>query len=305
MQVSIITATYNRRKLLVRCIHSVLNQSYSDIEHIIVDDGSTDGTNALFEKGGEFCNESRIRYIRLAVNSGCATPARNAGLDAMTGEAFMIWDSDDELLPEAITTLVSELQAHADVDIVSAPGHFIRAGKMLSFPRVPYRRVSFSDKLRGVLPQNEAPILIRSRSLGDVRYESRNLDYIFMTKLSNRCEWIHVDKLLANVYLESDDASLTLHRKKKSLQNSIERARVIGPFLKRYKHEYVTHAPAAYGNIAYGAALGYLLANDRFNARFFGGEAFRYATKLKKRLVVLLVWLPFMRKFLSRWVYVS
>ena len=58
--VSIITVTYNRGKLLGRCIQSVLNQTYTNIEHIVIDGGSTDETD---EVAASFSSDKRFRFV--------------------------------------------------------------------------------------------------------------------------------------------------------------------------------------------------------------------------------------------------
>jgi glycosyltransferase involved in cell wall biosynthesis len=95
--VSVILPTYNREKLLRRAIQSVLDQTYRNIELIVVDDGSTDGTGAVVTA----LNDPRIRYIRLEKNSG-ANVARNNGIRAARGDFIGFQDSDDEWFPNKL-----------------------------------------------------------------------------------------------------------------------------------------------------------------------------------------------------------
>ena len=78
--VSIIIPTYNREKTILRAINSVLEQTYNDIEVIIVDDGSKDNTREIIES----LNCSKIRYIYQ--ENGGASKARNTGIRAAEGE---------------------------------------------------------------------------------------------------------------------------------------------------------------------------------------------------------------------------
>lgn len=87
--ISVILPTYNRAGSLLRSVQSVLEQSYTDIELIIVDDGSDDGT-ADIVKG---INDVRVRYLRQKNSGACA--ARNAGIRAARGEYIAFQDSDD------------------------------------------------------------------------------------------------------------------------------------------------------------------------------------------------------------------
>lgn len=89
--ISIIIPTYNRAKLLPRCILSVMDQTFQEWELIISDDGSTDKTSDVVEP---FLKDKRVRYIKNK-NAG-ATAARNAGAKIANGSYLTFLDSDDE-----------------------------------------------------------------------------------------------------------------------------------------------------------------------------------------------------------------
>jgi glycosyltransferase involved in cell wall biosynthesis len=95
--VSIIIPTYNHSHMLPLAIKSALNQTYKNIELIIVDDGSTDNT----EETVKGFIDPRIQYIRHAENKGLPA-SRNTGIKASNGEFVAFLDSDDEFLPEKI-----------------------------------------------------------------------------------------------------------------------------------------------------------------------------------------------------------
>ncbi|NJN86713.1 MAG: glycosyltransferase family 2 protein [Leptolyngbyaceae cyanobacterium SL_7_1] len=97
--VSVIIPTYNRADLLSRAIDSVLNQTLTNLELIIVDDGSTDNTAEVVNS----FNDSRIRYIPLGKNCGGGY-ARNHGIHLATGEFIAFLDSDDVWLPEKLAS---------------------------------------------------------------------------------------------------------------------------------------------------------------------------------------------------------
>jgi glycosyltransferase involved in cell wall biosynthesis len=93
---SVIIATFNRAHLLPRSIQSILNQTFSDFELIIVDDGSTDHTGAVIEQ----IQDTRIRYV-YEKNKG-RSAARNAGVALAKGQYVTFLDSDDEALPAGL-----------------------------------------------------------------------------------------------------------------------------------------------------------------------------------------------------------
>lgn len=100
-KVSIVMATYNRAHTLPRAIGSVLQQTCDQWELIIVDDGSTDGTQELLSQ----YVDPRIVIVSNPHNMGVAA-SRNRGLDIMKGEWFTLLDSDDEMVPVALATLL-------------------------------------------------------------------------------------------------------------------------------------------------------------------------------------------------------
>lgn len=90
-KVSIILPIYNVEKYLEKCVNSVINQTYQNIEVILVDDGSKDSSGRICDKLVE--SDNRIKVIHKK-NGGLAS-ARNAGYEAATGEYIMYIDSDD------------------------------------------------------------------------------------------------------------------------------------------------------------------------------------------------------------------
>ena len=110
-RVSVIMPAYNARAFVAESIHSVLNQDYPNIELILVDDGSNDGTPEFAEQ-----LDRRVRVLRQK-NAGPAA-ARNRGLAAATGEFMAFLDADDVWLPRKVSLQVEYLQTHPEVGVV-------------------------------------------------------------------------------------------------------------------------------------------------------------------------------------------
>src|SRR3954454_21989799 len=113
--VSVVIPCFNQRAYVADAIESVLGQTYDNIEVVVVDDGSDDGS------AGVIRNYRDVRYVRQG-NAGLAR-ARNAGLEASTGEFVIFLDADDWLLPRAV-----ELGAQALTDrpdCMFAAGHYV------------------------------------------------------------------------------------------------------------------------------------------------------------------------------------
>ena len=108
-QVSIIVPVYQVETYLRQCIDSILAQTFTDFELILVDDGSKD-------KSGEICEEyagkdGRVRVIHK--ENGGLSDARNAGLEQAAGEYFMFVDSDDYIAPTMIERLYNSIQSES------------------------------------------------------------------------------------------------------------------------------------------------------------------------------------------------
>lgn len=115
--VSVIIPVYNVEKYLRKCVDSVLCQTYSDLEIILVDDGSPD-------RCGEICEEYALKDSRISVihkKNGGLSDARNAGLKAAAGEYIYFLDSDDYLRNDAIGELIGCIEKEkADMVCFSA-----------------------------------------------------------------------------------------------------------------------------------------------------------------------------------------
>lgn len=128
--VSVLLPTYNRAHLLPRAMLSVLRQTFTDFELIIVDDGSTDATPGVVAA----FDDPRIQYIRRGRNGGVSV-ARNAGLHAGRGRYVAFIDSDDEWLPEKLAREVRSMtRAPAATGVVYSSFWLIKAGRRIHIP---------------------------------------------------------------------------------------------------------------------------------------------------------------------------
>ena len=113
-KLSIIVPVYNVVKYIKECVDSLTNQDYNNLEIIIVDDGSTDGSGRLCDSLAE--HDSRIRVIHQH-NQGLSS-ARNTGLENASGTYIAFIDSDDYVAHNMFSTLIRELEkTHASVAI--------------------------------------------------------------------------------------------------------------------------------------------------------------------------------------------
>lgn len=109
--VSIIIAAYNAEKHIQKCLHSCLEQTYQNIEIVLVDDGSKDNTIANVQ---QIASDSRIRIVCNDENRG-TFEARLAGLQAAKGEFIAFVDSDDHIAPDFCARMLAEFDETIDL----------------------------------------------------------------------------------------------------------------------------------------------------------------------------------------------
>lgn len=107
--VSVIIPTYNRADLIERAVRSVLDQTFTDLECLVVDDGSTDETVSVVRS----IDDDRVTVIEHGENGGAAA-ARNAGIDASSGEYLAFLDDDDVWRPEKLAKQIDLLESAPD-----------------------------------------------------------------------------------------------------------------------------------------------------------------------------------------------
>ena len=119
-QLSIIVPVYNVEKYLARCIDSILNQSFTDFELLLIDDGSKDSSGSICDAYAE--KDSRIRVFHK--ENGGVSSARNVGLDNANGEWIYFVDSDDELKDSGIKTMIGCISDEVDMVLAGIEEYF-------------------------------------------------------------------------------------------------------------------------------------------------------------------------------------
>lgn len=128
--ISIIIPVYNVEKYVEKCIISVINQTYKNLEIIIVNDGTKDSSGEICERLAKIDN--RITYI-VQENKGLSG-ARNTALDKASGEYYFLVDSDDYLVEDAIEQLYKEaIRNNADI-VCSSAEMFFADGRDSEYP---------------------------------------------------------------------------------------------------------------------------------------------------------------------------
>ena len=174
--ISVILPVYRVEKYLDRCMQSITEQTYRNLEIILVDDGSPDSSGAICDTWAE--KDSRVRVIHKE-NAG-AGAARNTGLDVSTGEIVSMIDSDDYLEIHMFEHLMSLMTEDVDIaecdicwteldDLAMDDG---TAAKTLVCDREDAMRLHIRDEIFCQTPPNK---LYRRKTIGDIRFPEGNL----------------------------------------------------------------------------------------------------------------------------------
>lgn len=193
--VSIITPVFNGRLFLDETIRSVLGQTYRNIEYIIIDGGSTDGTLEIIEK-----YKDQLDYWLSEKDSGMYE-AVNKGLKIASGDILAYLNSDDLYYPDAVKTAVQHFEEHSGSDLIYGNCDFIGPqGELLYTYRYPdFRWRFFISSNTSSIPQ--LTTFWRSAIHKKLGYFDADLkmcgDFDFFAKVGKCCRIEHLHKILA------------------------------------------------------------------------------------------------------------
>ena len=204
--VSVIIPTYNRGRLILDSINSVLNQTYKNIELIVVDDCSTDDT----EKTVKSIDDSRIKYIKLEKNSG-ACVARNKGIEISRGEFIAFNDSDDLWLPEKINSQLDFFyKNNAEISFCKMECRTPENNFIHNFPNIEFdRKISYKDLLKYNSASTQT-IFGKTDCFKEIIFDAtmpRLQDWDEVLRLSQKFSVFYQNKILVHTFFQKDSIS--------------------------------------------------------------------------------------------------
>jgi glycosyltransferase involved in cell wall biosynthesis len=250
--VSVIIPVYNVEKFLEKCIDSVIEQSFSNLEIILIDDGSTDGSPKICD---EYANrDKRIRVIHQS-NRGLSA-ARNSGLDIASGENIVFLDSDDTLQSNLIDELYRVKNKHkamisaCSLNYVFQDGTQKRRGELLKADIFfPFEK-AIEEMNRYCYFDMCANAKMYSKELfSDIRFPVGKLseDLFVMPKLIKRAKGVAYTPFTAYNYLQRDGG---ITKSKRINEDIIEASEEQIKILKDENKDIVAIAHAAYASAA-------------------------------------------------------
>lgn len=222
--VSVIVPVYNVAPYLERCLDSVVNQTYGDIEIILVDDGSTDGSTEICDKYA--AQDNRIRVIHKA--NGGVSSARNVGLGCIKGDYVIFVDSDDVIELDMIETLINHASvADSDIiccllDVVEVNGttRSLTRGETFGEIRPPeviskyFDDPFIKDQMYGPVNKLFSRQLINKHSFSNYRLGE---DILFIFELLLECKSVSIIDYTGYHYMHREGSAMTSSFSEKSL----------------------------------------------------------------------------------------
>jgi glycosyltransferase involved in cell wall biosynthesis len=203
--VSIITPSYNQASFLEETIKSVLDQDYANLEYIVIDGGSTDGSLEIIKKYSH-----RLAWWISEPDQG-QTDAINKGFAKSQGEIFAWLNSDDTYLPGAVSDAVAYLQTHPEAGMVYGDANLIdEQGRVIG--KFPARQTDYLRLRRGYVHIPQQAAFFRAR----LWHEVGPLDPTFYFAMDFDL-WIRLSKLVPIEYYPRLWANFRLHGDAKSV----------------------------------------------------------------------------------------
>lgn len=256
--VSVIIPVYNRANMISKSIKSVLGQTYGNLELLVIDDNSTDGTSDLIHT----IKDTRLKYFRNELNLG-PSKSRNKGIHLSKGELIAFQDSDDEWYPDKLEKQVNLLRKSSDKTAAVYCGmefYDYTSGLKIGDD---IRKFDFGHNFRNgknlYTPAN-VTVLIKKSVLDEVGYFDERLfaaeDTELAIRVSKKYEYAFVDEALVKVTRNHNQLT-------ESVKNYSEAKELIF-----YKHKNFLSKKMLFG-LCKEVANYYILKNDYKKAKEF------------------------------------
>ncbi len=273
IEVSVIIPTYNVCKFIDKTLDSVLTQTYSDFEVIVVDDGSTDQTVSIIK---QYCGKhpEKIRLI-LKENSGPGS-ARNVGIRAAAGEYIAFIDADDLWLPQKLEKQIAYFKTQSsEVGLVYTDARKFDDDGIWVLPEKYRRKRSEGWIYKELLKRNMIPnqsVIARKKCFDDVGLFDESLELI-----EDHDMWLRIAMKYKIVFL---DEVLSLYR-----EQSQGRSKKVETTIKRSNGVIEKHLKMAEGNSELEDLLKNILSHRLYSLGYFylRGGHMKDARKIFKR----------------------
>lgn len=213
--VSVVMPAYNAEKYIAESIESVLKQTFTDLELLIVDDGSNDQTGAIVN--GFVMADKRVKLLNQ--NRGRQGKARNLAIKNSRGKYIAFLDADDTWLPGKLQAQVDVLQRRTEIDLVFCPGYIVAEHHETEYFYVTVKEWNKEEDMETFIDMNQIPILsaiVKKQALIDAGFFNeepsiQNIEdyHLWLKLLGNGCRFLSTPEFLFHYRVH---ASQTTHK---------------------------------------------------------------------------------------------
>lgn len=257
--VSIVVPVYNREKTITKCIDSLLSQSYTSFEIVVVDDCSSDNTLKLLFG----YTDKRIRIICHSENKGAAE-ARNTGINNSVGELIAFQDSDDEWIIDKLKVQIKALTNNSNnAKIVYSK--FKRELPDKSFETIPQSTMPLSGNILPTLLYGNVigppTVILYKEAIEHAKFDTSLKaleDWDFFLQLARRHNFLYIDEVLVYSFISPGSIS----------SNKINEAKALKDIIVKNKADFAKNM-SLYNRWMYESAFKQIAFGDSSDARAF------------------------------------
>ncbi|THF51608.1 glycosyltransferase family 2 protein [Flavobacterium supellecticarium] len=217
---SVIIPVYNAEKYLQETINSILNQSFTDYELIILNDKSTDNSKAIIEKNA--AADSRIVFVDKIENIGPAR-LRNEGFETAKGEFIALMDADDIAMPDRFAKQLQFLKENPEVGVCGTFYTLFKMDGKRKLIALPTEHLAIRTAFLFYDPVGNPTIMLRKAVLNDFRFDDDFVpieDYELWDRMSAHTQMANISESLLDYRWHDTNISQTkIHNVNRALRN--------------------------------------------------------------------------------------
>ena len=228
-KVSIIIPFFNAEKIIENCLEKILKQTYKNIDILLINDNSTDGSERKIEK---YIDNEKIKYYKLTENTEGVSYARNYGIEKATGDYFIFVDVDDYISDELIEKLSCYMEKDIDVikfktKILDQKGNIIQEVKGPVFEEKTgdeaFNELCFKDKLIDVpwLYLMKKDYFVKENF--EFTVNTYHEDFGLMPIVVAKADTVVSQDIYGYFYVQSDDSIIRTTDEKKNIKKAYDK----------------------------------------------------------------------------------
>lgn len=290
-KVTVLSPVYNRKDMLIKAIDSVLKQSFSDFEYIIVDDASTEDIKSVVESFAD----PRLVYVKHDENRMMAE-SYNTGIGLARGEFIALLESDDVWYPDKLKKQLDIFNEDSRVGAVYC-GMEVKdtKGKIIRLREPKYKGDVFANVMNKSVISSLSTLMIR-RSAAEVagRFDpwfGSGTSYEYELRLASHTEFGYVPSIEVS-YLQHEDNLSNILDKQLQVQ-TLQHERLLEIYSDKFKYH-----PKQYENKLSSLGMNYLVLGDRSKSRKYFYMARSINKNIKNLRNIILSHLPFARNII-------